>query len=110
MLKLAELVAMVEGLTEQRVTAWIARGFVAPEEAGGEALFADIDVARIRLIRELEDELELDPEAVALLLSLLDQVYTLRGQLRCITEALAGQPEEVRASVLAALLRHGETG
>jgi len=105
--KLADLVAMIEGLTEERVTAWVARGFVVPEEVEGVALFAEIDVARIRLIRELEDDLALDPDAVALLLSLLDQVYTLRSQLRFMTEALAAQPAEVREAILAAMGRSG---
>lgn len=107
---LAELLAMVHGLTEERVAAWIARGFVVPEDVQGERLFADIDVARVRLICELEDELALDPDAVAVLLSLLDQVYTLRSQLRFMTEALAGQPAEVRDAILMALARGGKGG
>lgn len=108
--KLAELLAMVHGLTEERMAAWIARGFVVPEEVHGERLFADIDVARVRLICELEDEMALDPDAVGLLLSLLDQVYTLRSQLRFMTDALAGQPAEVREAILMALGRNGDKG
>ena len=38
-----------------------------------------------------------------LVLSLLDQVYTLRGQLRAIAHAVEGQPEAVRAAIIAAI-------
>ena len=38
-----------------------------------------------------------------LVLSLLDQIYTLRGQMRAIARAVEGQPEAVRDAILAAL-------
>jgi chaperone modulatory protein CbpM len=38
-----------------------------------------------------------------LVLSLLDQVYTLRGQIHAIARAVEGQPEPVRAALLAAI-------
>ena len=38
-----------------------------------------------------------------LVLSLLDQVYTLRGQMRAIAQAVESQPEAVRAAIIAAL-------
>ncbi|HLF59357.1 MAG TPA: chaperone modulator CbpM [Alphaproteobacteria bacterium] len=110
MLKLAELLAAIEGLSAERVTLWIAQGFVVPEQVEGEPRFAEIDVARVRLIHELERDLALDDEAVALLLSLLDQVYTLRSRLRLLNEAISGQPPEVRDAIIAALGGNPGTG
>ena len=45
----------------------------------------------------------LGEEAMPVVLSLLDQVYDLRGTLRRIAGALEGQPPEVRDAVLRAL-------
>jgi chaperone modulatory protein CbpM len=42
-------------------------------------------------------------DTMPLVLSLLDQVYTLRGQLQAIARAVEGQPEPVRAAILAAI-------
>jgi chaperone modulatory protein CbpM len=104
MLTLAQLLASVEGLSAEKVTLWIAQGFIVPEQqAAGEPSFAEIDIARVRLIHELERDLALDAESVAVVLSLLDQVYTLRTRLRLLTGAIAGQPPEVRDAIVAAL-------
>jgi chaperone modulatory protein CbpM len=42
-------------------------------------------------------------ETMPLVLSLLDQVYTLRGQMRAVARAVEGQPEPVRTAIMAAL-------
>ncbi len=61
---------------------WIAEGFVRPEVAAGELLFHDIDVERVRLILELRDTMQVNEEALPVVLSLLDQLYALRRRLR----------------------------
>jgi hypothetical protein len=38
-----------------------------------------------------------------LVLSLLDQVYTLRGQMHAVARVVERQPEAVRTAILAAL-------
>ena len=67
--------------------------------AGG-WLFHEIDVARVRLIVELRDELGLDEEAMPTVLSLLDQLYEARRQMRALRQALAAVPAEAREAVL----------
>ncbi len=99
----AELLIAVEGVTAEKLSVWIEMGFVVPEMHGGEQRFSEIDVARVRLVYELETDLSLDADAVTLLLPLLDQVYGLRNQLRLITNAIARQPPEVREAICALL-------
>jgi chaperone modulatory protein CbpM len=83
---------------------WIARGWVHVEGASpDEWVFAEIDIARIRLIRELRIDLDVDEGALPLVLSLLDQVYGLRRTLKTMARVLEDQPAEVRAAVLAAI-------
>jgi chaperone modulatory protein CbpM len=103
MLTRAQLLAMVEGVSVETLSVWIERGFVLPESEDGEPQFAEIDVARVRLIYELEHDMALDADAIAMMLSLLDQMYALRRKLRLINDAIAGQPPEIRDALLALL-------
>jgi chaperone modulatory protein CbpM len=93
------------GLVE--LESWIERSWVEPEpDGGGGWSFQAIDVARVRLIYDLRRDLALTEDAVPLVLSLLDQVYELRAQLRAVTGALDVLPEPLRAQLLAVLERH----
>lgn len=84
---------------EAEVLRWVEAECVRPEP-GGERRFRAIDVARLRLIRELEGDLALDREAIPLVLDLLDQVYALRRRARALAEALGAEPDDVRRRVL----------
>jgi chaperone modulatory protein CbpM len=104
MIRFEAVVAQFPELAAPVLTDWIARGWVQPEGAGdADWVFAEIDVARVRLICELRLRLELDEDALALVLSLLDQIYGLRGAMRAMVRALDDQPPAVRAAVLAAI-------
>lgn len=78
------LLAELGDVAPSELTAWVERGWVRPEtgEAGWE--FLAIDVARARLIRDLRRRMEVAEDMLPLVLSLLDQVYTLRAQLRAV--------------------------
>ena len=85
------------------ITSWVERGWVAPEEDGGQLVFQEIDVARVRLIRDLRSRMALEEESIPVVLSLMDQVYELRGKLHSVLRALENQPEAVREPLLTAL-------
>ncbi len=78
---------VVPGLRAQDLDLWIARAWVKPQ-ADEPVVFADIDVARIRLLVLLQVDLEIDPEAVPVVLSLLDQLHDARRQLRVVRRAI----------------------
>jgi chaperone modulatory protein CbpM len=88
----AEVVASVRGLTVTRLRAFVAADCVAPE-------FGEAELARLRLLTELADDFDLDEDAAAMVLSLVDQIHGLRRQLRALGEAIASEPDEVRARV-----------
>lgn len=92
-----ELVARVEGLTVTRLRAFVASRCLAPTEHEGRLAFGEADLARARLLAELAADFDLDEEAAALVVSLLDQIHGLRRRLRLLGEALTEEPEEVRA-------------
>ena len=96
--------ALFPDLELVELAAWVEQCWVAPEPDGaGGWVFQAIDVARVRLIYDLHRDMGLSEDMVTLVLSLLDQVYELRGQLKAVTRAVDGLPEPVRAQILAAL-------
>ena len=82
---------------------WVERGWVRPEGTEPDWTFAEIDVARVRLIHDFGRAMAVPEDTMPLVLSLLDQIYTLRGQMRALARAVEGQPEAVRDAILAAL-------
>jgi chaperone modulatory protein CbpM len=105
MISLTSVVALFTDLGEAELVTWVERGWVRPEGIGSEAAWAfhDIDVARIRLIHDLSHRMELEEDAIPLVLSLLDQIHDLRGQLRSVLRAIEAQPDDVQKVILAAL-------
>lgn len=105
-LKDRDVLRQVPGLTARRLKDWIERGWVVPAQSESGPVFDDIDVARADLIRQLRDDLAVDRDTVPVLLSLMDQVYTLRHELRCVMRALDDQPVEVREKIVARVKIH----
>ena len=108
-----EVVARVNGLTVARLRSFVAADCLAPHEREGRLAFAEADVARAQLLEELVEDFELDAEAAAVVVSLVDQIHGLRRQLRRLGEAVAAEHPEVRARIgerLAAPRREAVTG
>ena len=76
--------------------AWIERSWVLPISQEGTYLFDDADLARARLIAELHGDLEVNEEAMPVVLRLLDQVYGLRRTLAELNRAIKTLPEDAR--------------
>lgn len=100
MLREAELVGMIAGLKRAELRRWIERGWVAPERRDGDWRFREIDVARVRLIVDLRRDLQITEDNVSMVLSLVDQVYSLRRELRSLADAVEAQPDRVRTAIV----------
>jgi chaperone modulatory protein CbpM len=72
----------ISGLDPDDLQRWIDNAWVRPDGTPGEYRFHDIDVARLRLIVQLRDDMGLDEAAMPVVLSLLDQLYETRRQIR----------------------------
>jgi chaperone modulatory protein CbpM len=103
MMRFTAVVALFPDLRETELQGWVERGWVRPEGSDPDWVFQEIDVARVRLIRDFRHAMAVPEETMPLVLSLLDQVYALRGQMRAIARAVEDQPEPVRAAIMAAL-------
>ena len=82
------LMTQVSGLTAPDLERWIDNDWVRPHGTAGAYLFQEIDIARVRLICELRDELRIDEEALPVVLLLLDQLYGMRRQIHDLGDAL----------------------
>src|SRR5215469_12498806 len=102
-----ELVRRFAGLNASELSRWVENRWLLPETAsenGGERwVFHEVDVARVELILDIRREFAVDDEALSLVLSLLDQVYSLRRQMRRLCDALEQQPPEIRDAIGRAL-------
>jgi chaperone modulatory protein CbpM len=91
----------VTGLTSEDLGRWIDNAWVRPDGIPGQYRFQEIDVARLRLIVELRYDLGVDEAAMPVVLSLMDQLYETRRQmrrLRVVIETVL--PEDVRGRIL----------
>ena len=107
MMEEQEILNHYVGLNRETLHIWIQHGWVIPERNEGIYWFREIDVARVGLIHEFSTELDLDDDAMGVILPLLDQVHGLRHKLRCLAQAVSDQPEDVRQRIADSLTKAG---
>ncbi|HEV8680265.1 MAG TPA: chaperone modulator CbpM [Stellaceae bacterium] len=94
-----ELIRRCAGLDRAELARWVENRWVRPDEAEGRWQFHEVDIARVELILDIRREFAVDDEALALVLGLLDQIYSLRRQLHRLSDALEHQPPEIRDAI-----------
>ena len=109
MTTLDELLRLHGKLTTVHVERWVARGLLRPRSEADAWVFEQVDVARVRLLAELVDDIGLDDDTVEVVVGLVDQVHTLRGQLGLLAQAIAEQPPATREAIAAVLQRLGRS-
>ena len=100
---LTAVTALVPDVAETELRDWIARGWVVPGGTPPDYLFAEPDIVRVRVVRALRHEADVAADHLALVLSLLDRMATLRERLADLDRAVAAQPPAVRAAIEATL-------
>jgi len=97
MISIDILIAQVSGLERQELNRWIVNEWVRPVRQSGIFVFDEIDVARVKLIWELREDLEINEEALPVILLLLDQLYDLRRRFHALGDAIAETaPEDLQ--------------
>lgn len=103
-----EAIAATEGLTRARLIAFIAAEMVSPQHSDTGPFYRRIDIARLHLLCELSDDLDLDEHALGIVISLIDQLHDARFALRTLAGAFASAPDELRSHINATLSRIDE--
>jgi len=99
-LNLTEVVSEIRraGLevTEQEVVGFVQQSWVLVSDGDDGWHFDEADAARVKLIVELKRDLEINDEALPVVLNLLDQLYGLHQVLDDIRTAVEGLPPSLR--------------
>ncbi len=103
MMRVDELVEAISSLQRSDLEAWIREELVVPRQEAETPLFTDMECARVRLICTLHYELEIDPETLPVVLSLIDQLYDARQKLLSLSAAVTAQDKSVQAAIIAAV-------
>ena len=108
-----EVIAAVSGLTRPRLVVFIETEVVLPlrraDGAVSVLVFRQIDVARMQVLCNLAEDLELDDSALAVVVALIDKLHAASQDLLALARAVAAEPPDVRARIGAAIrtLRQG---
>ena len=104
MITFAAVLARVPGLDAATLELWVAQEWIRPARSHGRLHFQEIDVARLHLILDLRDGLEVGDPAIPVVLSLLDQLHEARRQMRRLCAALdSAGPHDTAGTVVARL-------
>ncbi|MGI4799895.1 MAG: hypothetical protein ACRYG8_38825 [Janthinobacterium lividum] len=103
MIGMEALIDEMPGLLRADLERWIGNDWVRP---GLDLVFVEVDVARVRLIRQLRDDLRIDEDALDVVLLLLDQLHDVRRRMRELGTVIEQTvPEPLRRTLIAQLAR-----
>ena len=75
-------------LEQHLVETWIEAGWLVPPQTEPELMFADVDLARAQLIRDLRDDFGVNDEGISVVLHLVDQMHGLRQSMQALLEEM----------------------
>ncbi len=90
-------------LTRTRLTAFIEAEAVVPARRDDGPVFGPADLARLELLCELAELYDMQPEALAVMIAVIDRMHAARRDRRALLDAIRAEAPEVRARVAAAL-------
>ena len=94
-----ETIAIVRDLTAGRLRMFLAAQIVRPVAGNEGPAFREADLARLQLLCDLKECYGLQEDALAMVMSLVDQLSTARGDMRALIEAVAAESDEVRLRI-----------
>ncbi len=95
-----ELIETVSRLTSLRLSEYLAAEIVIPEQTDRGLVYHSLDVARLELACELHEQYDMEADALAMMISLIDQMHGLRAELREVLSAVEAQPDPVRQTLI----------
>lgn len=94
-----ELLAQFEGLTVERLEVCVTEAWVRPAMAEEGRVYDEVDLARIRLILDLSEDMMVNDDALPIILSLIDQVHALKRRLRALDQAVPREDDGIRREI-----------
>ncbi len=100
-----EVIMTVTRLTRKQLGRYVEADLVRPQSAEDGIFFRKVDIARLELLCDLAQDLDLDEGAVGIVISLVDQLHGARRELVMLTEMIQTLPTDLRSRIGAALQR-----
>lgn len=96
----SDVVAILDGLDPDRLHAFVAARIVTPVITPQGHAYTEADLARLQLLCDLSDLHDLPADTLSMVMSLIDQLNTARGDMRALIQAVATEPDEVRGRIM----------
>ena len=87
---------------------YINRQWVKPINHQENWYFEDVDIARLQLVIDLAYKININDDGIDVVLSLLDQLYGLRGHIQKLSFAVAQQSQEIQREILSNAILNNE--
>lgn len=81
------------GVNRERLELWINEEWLIPNKVAEEFGFTDIDIARARFIRDLQEDFGVNTQGVDIVLHLVDQLTGIRRTLFELRQLVEAQSE-----------------
>jgi chaperone modulatory protein CbpM len=99
-----EAIAAVATLTRTQLVAFVEAEIIVPLHTENGIVFRQVDLVRMELLCELTESFSLNDDALSIIISLIDQLHSTRGELDCLLQAIRDEPADVRERLGHALL------
>ena len=100
---LDELVEAIDMLRREDLEAWMRASLVHATGRPEAPEFSDAECARVRMICSLHYDMEIDTDALPVVVGLVDQLHETRRQLHALSAAVLEEEVEVRSAILSRL-------
>lgn len=94
-----EVVTLIDDLTPPRLQTFLRAHIVQPVTTPEGPGYREADVARLQLLCDLSESYQLPEDSLQMVMSLIDQLNTARGDMRALMRAVASEPDEVRVRI-----------
>ncbi|MBC9247366.1 hypothetical protein H4P12_11740 [Paracoccus sp. 11-3] len=94
-----EVISRVDDLTQPRLGAFIRARIISPVTTPQGPAYRETDLARLQLLVDLAEAYELPDDSLTMVMSLIDQLNTARGDMRALMQAVAAEPDDVRGRI-----------
>lgn len=98
-----QVLQRVARLTRDKLTALMEAGAIFPDLTESGPLFVAADVARLDLLCEFEELFDMKPEALAVMITVIDQMHAARQDRRCLLEAIGTETVDVQMRIATVL-------
>jgi chaperone modulatory protein CbpM len=97
-----DVIIAVTRLTRRQLSRFVECELVRPERSESGDIYRRVDIARLELLCELSQDLDLDETALGIVILLIDQLHAARQDLAIMARAIDTLPTDLQARIIAA--------